>query len=47
MSVVAARACAKLVEDLRDVSSYVKQPEPEDLRETGQAGLDQMVARGD
>lgn len=43
MSVVSARACAQLVEDLRDVSSFVKPPEPEDLRRSDQAGLDQMV----
>lgn len=43
MSVVAAQACAQLVEDLRSVSSFVKQPEPEDLRESGQSGLDQVV----
>ena len=46
MSVVAARAGAKLVEDLRKFSPYTSPPEPEDLRDTGQAGLDQ-IATGD
>jgi len=44
MSVVAARAGAQLVEDLRKFSPYIKDPEPKDLRATGQAGLDQLSA---
>lgn len=48
MSVTAANAAARLVRDLRRVSPNVSfNPEPNDLRESGQAGLDQMVARGD
>lgn len=43
MSVVAARAAATLIEDLRKFSPYAKQPEPEDLRSTGQTGVDQFA----
>jgi len=47
MSVQAARAGAQLIEDLRRFSPYTATPRPEELREDGQAGLDQMAARGD
>jgi hypothetical protein len=40
MSVVSARACAELIEDLRSVSSFVKDPEPDDLRGRDQSGLE-------
>lgn len=39
MSVVAARAAATLIEDLRKFSPYAKPPTAEDLRSDGQAGL--------
>ena len=39
MSVVAMNAATQLIEDLRDVSSYVDQT-PEDFRDTGQQGMD-------
>lgn len=42
-SVVAMRAGLKLVHDLREVSEYVGEPMPEDLRSKEQEGLDQFV----
>ncbi|OAQ52140.1 hypothetical protein HTG_14245 [Natrinema mahii] len=47
MSVVAARAAAQLVEDLRKFSPYAEQPQPEDLRGEGQSGLDEVAVRTD
>jgi len=46
MSVVASRAAAQLVEDLRKFSPYAKPPAPEDLRGEGQTGLDMVSAIG-
>lgn len=46
MSVVAARAAARLVEDLRKFSPYAKPPRPEDLRSDGQSGLEMVSAIG-
>lgn len=43
MSVAAMQAAAKLVKDLREVSSYPDKQEPEDLRGENQAGLDSLV----
>lgn len=40
MSVVAARASATLIEDLRALSPYAEEPTPEDLRSGGQAGME-------
>lgn len=40
MSVVASRAATQLVSDARKLSPFVDEPEPEDLREDGQAGLE-------
>lgn len=45
MSVVSARAGARLVEDLRKVSPYLAEPTPEDLRDTEQVGLDEVMVR--
>ena len=42
MSVTAAYAGARLVRDLREVSTYTEQPEPKDLRDTDQTGLEML-----
>ena len=42
MSVTAAYAGARLVRDLREVSTHTEQPEPKDLRDKGQSGLDMI-----
>lgn len=42
MSVVAARAASILVNDLRRLSPFADDPEPEDLREEGQSGLNEV-----
>jgi len=42
MSVTAAYAGARLVRDLREVSTHTEQPTAEDLRENGQTGLDMI-----
>jgi len=43
MSVVASRAAAQLVEDLRKFSPYAKPPRPEDLRSSEQSGLEEIA----
>jgi len=42
MSVTAAYAGARLVRDLREVSTYTEQPEPQDLRDKDQTGLEML-----
>lgn len=43
MSVVAAYAGAQLVRDLREVSTHTEQPEPKDLRQDGESGLEMFL----
>lgn len=40
MSIVSARAITQLIDDARRLSPYVNDPTPEDLRETGQQGIE-------